>query len=120
MQDRKPPDRRSLLRRTAGPYIKVTRCHFDYIGSTTGVPQIAADLPRRPTRQPWAHTAWAISRQIALRQNSSIRPLISDHKQCLFKIRTRRETSNHPLVQVRDWRGTFPRLVTENPASERG
>src|SRR5262245_20358052 len=26
MQDRKPPDRRNLLRRTAGPYIRVIRC----------------------------------------------------------------------------------------------
>ena len=38
----------------------------------------------------------------------------------MFKIRTRRETRDHPLVQGRDWRGTLTRLVTENPASERG
>jgi hypothetical protein len=32
----------------------VKGCRCDYVDSTSGVPQIAADLSRRPTRQPWA------------------------------------------------------------------
>jgi hypothetical protein len=34
----------------------VKGCPCDHVGSTSGVPQIAADLSRRSTRQPWATT----------------------------------------------------------------
>src|SRR6266566_9652034 len=33
-------------------WVKGCRCY--QVGSTSGVPQIAADLSHRPTRQPWA------------------------------------------------------------------
>ena len=40
----------------AGCPIGVSCCPSDYVASTSGVPQKAADLPRRPTRQPWANS----------------------------------------------------------------
>jgi hypothetical protein len=40
-------------------------CPCDYVGATSGVPQIAADLSRRPTRQPWARTGRKQLQQIA-------------------------------------------------------
>ena len=34
--------------------LQVKGCCCDDVGTTTGVPQIAADLRRRQSRQPWA------------------------------------------------------------------
>jgi len=44
MQDRKPPDRRNLLRRTAGPYIGVKGGHAEQVAAAAGSPQKAALL----------------------------------------------------------------------------
>jgi hypothetical protein len=46
-------------------------CRCCYVGSTSGVPQIAADLSRRPTRQPWARTR---HRVLALGHHATLEP----------------------------------------------
>src|SRR5262249_21014825 len=53
-----PPDERGgnrYVRPTdTAPHLDSTMgCLRDHVGSTTGVPQIAADLPQRQSRQPW-------------------------------------------------------------------
>ena len=54
-----PPDERGgnrYVRPTeTAPHLDSTKgCRCYSVGSTSGVPQIAADLSHRPTRQPWA------------------------------------------------------------------
>src|SRR5215469_10978596 len=56
-----PPDERGgngYVRPTeTAPHLDSTKgCPCDYVGRTSGVPQIAADLTHRLTRQPWATT----------------------------------------------------------------
>jgi hypothetical protein len=46
-------------------------CGSDYMGTTTGVPQIAADLLQRQSRQPWVNCK--------LPRQARVSPLASTH-----------------------------------------
>jgi hypothetical protein len=67
MQDRMPPDRRTLLRRTAGPYIRVRFSPHDAQRQTAGLPPGAERLAAMlSTRGAYAHALFQTGRYVAL------------------------------------------------------
>src|SRR5262252_5566994 len=92
-----PPDERGgnrYVRPTeTAPHLDSTNgCPCDYVDSTSAVPQIAADLLRRLTRQPWAvcHEHRRSTRRcVTVREmkegpsGSAIRSLIPSHRELL-------------------------------------